>query len=651
MPSYRPSCALRFVIRLDEGGSTADLLRELQALKTVTSGISISNGTSGASASDTVNATHRQVSTLSKLSQLTGESSPALRSELEKALEKKRAAQRVASGAGGTPDAVHGAAPDRLTMASFGGVPALRAEIQRAGFRTMDKASFTLNYFEAPFDPRLMRAAAVEISIGVVSEIEFDAGMHGLRRPDGSLYSQVEDPEGLRAGTKFFGFVDRWDIDITEEGAVVHGSAQDAMSLIRDTPLPADAEIDLDVPLEQGIKKLLDSFPSLRGIPVSFGDGEVGPIPGSAGARKKKLVGKKGHKRYKRVGENTNVWDYITDVCTASGVIPVVEAYGLRIQAARTLYGKRPQAPSMVWGRNLESLRFSRALSGFKNPTVEVRCYQQDKQQTFAARYPAGPGYETAIIGVKDFPKKPDRASRVTPSGSNPDEPIRVFVVANVADFERLRAIARSLFEETARQEIEVNFTTKDPSSFQVDFAAADLLDLKAGDPVRILMDARRQGALADNVTALQGMTPAERVQHLIEAGYKRNVAITYAALLAQENMQTIFRTQMVRLTMDHEEGLSIDVDAVNYITVRDDASRSDDIQAGPSPEASARTSGQDGAGARRLRSRSAARRTADAQAQSNTAPPASSSQQGEERFAAQTQSELVSDPGQLFSQ
>lgn len=650
MPSYRPSCALRFVIRLDEGGSTADLLRELQALTTVTSGITISTGTSGASASETVNATHRQVSTLSKLSQMTGDSSPALRAELEKALEKKRAAQRVASGAGGSPDAIHGAAPDRLTMASFGGVPALRAEIQRGGFRTMDKASFTLNYFEAPFDPRLMRAAAVEISIGVVSEIEFDAGMHGLRRPDGSLFSQVEDPEGLRAGTKFFGFIDRWDIDINESGAVVYGSAQDAMSLIRDTPLPKEAELDLDVPLEQGIKQLLDSFPALRGIPVTYGDGELGPVPGSAGARKKKLVGKKGQKRYKRVGENTNVWDYITDVCTASGVIPVVDGYGIHIQQARTLYGKRPQAPSMVWGRNLESLRFSRALSGFKNPTVEVRCYQQDKQQTYAARYPASPGYETAIIGVKDFPKKPDRAARVTPSGSNPDEPIRVFVVSNVADFDRLRGIARGIYEETARQEIEGNFSTRDPSSFQVDFAAADLLDLKAGDPVRILMDARRQGALADNVTALQGMTPAERLQHLMDAGYKRNVAITYAALLDQANLQTIFRTQMVRLTMDHEEGLSIDVDFCNYVTIRDDATRSDDIQEGPSPEAAARTSGQNGGAAQRLRSRSAARRTADAQAQASTASPATASQRGDERLAAQTQEQLLSDPDQPFS-
>jgi hypothetical protein len=408
----------------------------------------------------------------------------------------------------------------------------------------------------------------------------------------------------------------------------------------------------MGAPIEMGIQGLLNSFPALRGIPVRFGDGEDGPIPSNAAARKKKLVGKKGHKRFQRVGEKGNVWDYITDVCIACGVIPVVEAYGLHITYARTLYGKDPSAPAMVWGRNIERLKFSRNLTGFKNPTVEVRCYQQDKQLTYAARYPASPGYETAIIGLNDFPKTPDRAARVTPSGSNPDNPIHVMVVSNVADFERLRSIARGIYEETARQELEGSFTTADPSSFGVDFLNADLLDLKAGKPIRILIDARKQGVLADRVTELQGMSASDRVQRLIAAGFKRNVAVTYAALLDTTNQQTVFRVQGVRLAFDHEEGLSIDVDFQNYVVVRDDATRADDIKAGPSPEANARTQGQSGPASKRLAAKSAARRTADAQAAANMSQqPASASQAADERFSAQTQEQLQSDPGAPFSQ
>lgn len=652
MPAYRPSAVLRFAIRLDEGGSTAGLIRELQPITPAArSGISLSSGTSGANASHTVNARRTQLNTLLKLQEKAGQSSEPMQREIERARAQLKQAQKVAASATEVPDAISGPAPDALSLATIGGVPVLRCDVQRNGFRTMDSSSFTLNYFEAPFDPRLMRAAAVEVSMGVIAPLDHDAGMHGIRRADGSLLSQVEDPDGFRAGTRFYGFVSRWDIDFGESGATVVGEAKDSMSLIHDTPLPKEAQLDLDLPLELGVRALLDSFPALRGIPVRFGDGERGPVPGSAGARKTKLVGKKGKKRHKRVGENTNVWDYITDVCVATGVIPVIESYGIHLVYARTLYGKRPEAPSMVWGRNIESLRFSRAMAGFKNPTVEVRSYQADKQQTLAARYPASAGYETAIIGVRDFPKTPDRAARVTPSGTNPDEPIRVVAISGAADFDRLRTIARGIYEETARQEIEGSFETKDPSSFGVDFLEADLLDLKAGDPIRILFDARKQGVLADNVTLLQGMSVADRVRHLEDVcGFKRQVAVTYAALLDQTNMQTIFRTQAVRLGFDADEGLSVSVEFANYITVRDDASRADDVTAGPSAAVALSTGGQSGLAARRSRLKSSSRRTANAQAATDLSPAATQSQSADDRHAAGVQSQLQSDPDQNFS-
>jgi hypothetical protein len=181
------------------------------------------------------------------------------------------------------------------------------------------------------------------------------------------------------------------------------------MCLLRTTPLPPDVEIDHDLPIEQGIEAMLETFPALRGIVLAFGPAsatEQGPVPGQAAARRKKVV-KKGKKRVRRNAENTNVWDHITDVCVGVGCIPVIDGFVLRVQTARTLFGESPDAPRMVWGRNLTSLKFTRSMTSEKQPTVEVRSYCPDLKRTLAARYPDPHKQGTQKIEPKLAPKKP----------------------------------------------------------------------------------------------------------------------------------------------------------------------------------------------------------------------------------------------------
>ncbi len=478
-------------------------------------------------------------------------------------------------------------------------VPVLDVEVERASFRTGDKASFTLNYFDAPFDPRLMRAAGVEVLIGVMSAEEHDAGMHGLVRDDGSRHSVVEDAPGLQAATRFVGFIEKWNVSFGDDGARIEASATDLMSIMRDTQLPPDFEIDHDVPLDEGITALLQAFPALRGIVVTYGKAgqeQPGPIPASAAARRKKVV-KKGKKRVRRNAENTTIWDHITDVCIGAGAVPVVVGVGLRIEPARTLFGDAPQVPKMVWGRNLTSLSFERQMGGFQNPTVEVRCYDPDTRKTYAARYPDPTGFGVAILGERPFPPIPKRANRVTPSGKNPEQTTHVMTVSGIGP-SQLETVAGGIFEETARQELEGSFQTDDPSTFGVPFEIADLLDLHAGDPIAIEIDQRGQGEIADVVSQLQGMTVPERIGHLMDVGFRQRVAVAYAVLVDQANLQTIFRVTGVRLKLSSEDGLNVDVDFHNYITLRDGAPS----EAQASARALAATRGQKGPIARRAR-------------------------------------------------
>jgi hypothetical protein len=645
MPVYRPSASIRLSVRLDEGRRTTELLARLEPVATGQDQAGAPGG-GGANTSRTeeLSVLSTQVRTLHELNELSGGSDPALRIALERAQSDKRAAAEAAHGAGPGIDASN---PDGLTI-TIGSLPVIKAEIERSHFRAGDKATFTLNYWDCPFDPRKMRAAAVEVLIGVVSAEEHDAGMHGLTREDGSRYSVVEDVPGVGRDTRFLGFVTKWDVEFGEDGATVRGQAEDLTGLLRDTPMPADVEIDHDQPLERGIKGLLERFPALRHVEVVFGEGtgEAGPKPGTAAARRKKTV-KKGKKRIRRNAEQSSVLDHITDVCVGTGMICVVDGLRLKVTNARTLFGPQAGAPRMVWGKNLTELSFARTMAGYKHPTVEVRSYQVDKRRTYAARYPDLKHFGIAILGVRDFPVAPQRPSRVPHDGKKPDEPIRVVPVYDVRP-EVLPEIARGIYEETARQEIEGTFSTSDPASFGRDFAAANLLDLRAADSIEIVIDTRGQGEVADAVTRLHSMGFPERVAHLEASGYQRKVAVAYAALLDASDLQTLYRVATVRLRFDQEEGLDVAVDFMNYIIVRDDPHAAAVLQ-NASKQALSRARGSAGPAAARLKDKSAARRTADARARADGTAPAPAEQRAAESFEGGLSEELEVDAAQGY--
>lgn len=248
------------------------------------------------------------------------------------------------------------------------------------------------------------------------------------------------------------------------------------------------------------------------------------------------------------------------------------------------------------------------------------------------------------------FDPKPARASRVQPSGK-PDDPIRVVAISGVSDPGTLQDIARGIYEETARQEIEVSFSTSDPSSFGVDFAAANLLDLKAGQPIGIEVDARGLGEVGDAVTLLQGMTVQQRYQRLIEGGFQPKVARAYAVLIEQQNLQTVFCVQNVDIDFDREDGLEIKVEAINYVTLREEDVGA--IAADPASEATRRTRGQKGATAEQLKARSQARKLAEKTAQETPPRPNLTLPQYEqlerEDFNAEYADEILAEPQTKF--
>src|SRR5690606_1669864 len=129
--------------------------------------------------------------------------------------------------------------------------------IERNGFRTADTAKVVLDWRDVPFDPRILRAAAIEIVLGTVTDDEYQRGLQGQRDPiSGQLVSVVrQNPRAptVDTATRFVGWVDDWDIDFDDDDGTVSLEARDFTALFLDCPLDARFPLPLDQPLDQGI--------------------------------------------------------------------------------------------------------------------------------------------------------------------------------------------------------------------------------------------------------------------------------------------------------------------------------------------------------------------------------------------------------------
>lgn len=465
-------------------------------------------------------------------------------------------------------------------LSAIGNIQPIHVQIERNGLTSADTCTITLDYTDAPFDPRVIRSAGVEVTLGVVPAENFEAGAEqGTRREDGSLVSIVaRQVDGSLVGaTRFVGFVDDWSVKYSESGDTVTLECRDMSAQLRDLRLNPGESINMDIPLDQGVQLFFDQVSAVTaGIVVRFvGEGSA-PVPADAlpvtmRARRGRVA-----RRGRRGDQDMSVWDHVTDVCRSVGFVPVVRDFEVIIAEARTLFSTEG-VRRMIYGRNVEELNFTRRLQGTKVPTIEVRSYDPDLGRTRWARFPVRAGERDAGVFGVDNPPRALRASEVPPSGANPAESIQVVQVSGIVDPAVLRRVAQNTFEQLGRQEIEGTLSTHDVHSYDRPPDEADLLSAQAGDPIEVLIVAAPGPELAEaspntTLAQLQAMSRTRREQYLLGLGWGREIAARFAALQEATAFQTVFLTQDVRISWDHEQGNRIVIGFVNYVTVREDA-------------------------------------------------------------------------------
>lgn len=316
-----------------------------------------------------------------------------------------------------------------------------------------------------------------------------------------------------------------------------------------------------------------------------------------------------------------SIWDIITNYCAVVGAVPYFVGKTLYVRPARSLYDRlktdengNPAFPTpfaggstrvvehddrferlvvreVVYGKNIESLEFERKLGGIKAPQVKVVCLDtssenRGQQRLRIATYPKDVyqgASETPPEAVDEQSKdlaadsETERALKndVSPGGMTHRQVI-TFPVHGIKDQARLDTLARELHEEIARGEMGGKVSTRSVTSFGGDNLDPDLLGLRPGDPVKIMIDARALGSqppLANAVTDTFRMPFLQAVAEFKARLGDENLARVLVATARNQvqELQSFFRVNNVHFGWDSESGVEVQFDFQNYLEARYD--------------------------------------------------------------------------------
>lgn len=475
------------------------------------------------------------------------------------------------------------ASDDGLTQTITGVIPK-NFSWKQAGFRTASELKLSIRWSDLPLDPRCIRSIAVSFYLGTVTELEFAQGVEGKTRGDafGSGVHNANEPLNVvpdtylddngtqRTNLRFEGWVDDFKSAWGEDQPMIELSCKDNTSLLMNQIAPPKLVIGAKEPMDKAIATYLANFPQFSGLSVEFrgAAGETAPTLGTvlAGTAFRPQLGPQPSKGG---GDDLQVWDYITDVCGAVGLVNYLDGTNIVLARPSTVLNGQAQARSddpykerklasgtypvraVIYGKNLLGLEVSRKYGQQESKNIEVRCWSPRRKQVLVSRYPT----------------KADRVPSASPGTDKADNKWSVIRIQGVEDKALLDQIAKDYYNGRNRNEIEVVLKTKNLSSFGGGNADPDLCDMKAGDPLEVLVDRDGVGAPSELENKLTAAGANEKA--LIDLGYSKGFASAYATAYQNAGFQRIFRLREMNVTGDVEEGVSFELRVVNFVQVR----------------------------------------------------------------------------------
>lgn len=400
-----------------------------------------------------------------------------------------------------------------------------KCQVYLNGYKEADTWELEFDAVFLPFDPGIIRSVAVEIYL-------FDSKSTDA---DVSTFATAEN----RLVT---GLADNAEMVVGKEGRSVKMDGRDYTGLLADRQWDPKVKVPSGKPLTDVIQKLVNEGVGAakhggQTLTVVWASDDPIPVVGVTATKTKK--------NGTPVKDGSNFWDVIYRTCLREGKIVFVRGWEVVISDPQTLtLQSAAQAAKVAYGRNLSQLKISRKLGKEKVPRIKVISYSPNEKKQITAIFPEGKEPTTTGIGTEK------------------DEE-RLFVVRGITSKAALKKYAEAMYNNLARAEATVSFSTR--SLLDLSEKQVNLLRLRAGAPVVVAFD-------PFNMEVITKMTAEQRFTYLVDLGYTRAVAATVADAYYHIAAWRILYTQEVSVQWSHEEGITIDVQAMNFVSPeRDD--------------------------------------------------------------------------------
>lgn len=261
-----------------------------------------------------------------------------------------------------------------------------------------------------------------------------------------------------------------------------------------------------------------------------------------------------------QVHPDKDSWAVWQECCLLLGLISFIFLDHVFVTTATNYYSSEDPA-RLIWGNNILSINEERN-STLVRKGIRIVSFDPLTGSTLEAFYPP--------IGDKRALKKAITAKAFNKKGPGAVEKAEErfdFYYPAVTNPERLTEIARRVYEEKARQELEGTLVTHEMRvNRKVSNNQADLLALSAGDTIRVEFDPE------DRTTLKKQGSRNNQIAYLLERGYTPTVA-EYLV----DNLQTMdswvpeFLVKRVTIELDSDEesgNFQVEINYINHIQI-----------------------------------------------------------------------------------
>lgn len=431
------------------------------------------------------------------------------------------------------------------------------ASVGLNGYNLADTFELEFHADILPFSPELIRAVGVDLYMFQTEKLETDPS-----------------PFLVEKNRLVTGILDEFAMDYSSGGRVVRGTGRDYTALLLDKKwLPTDT-LDMGDDLVATVQKVLDKYYEAVGrrgkkLTAVYSADLPAPVVGgvqegivkksvahTTGKPKQKPRTSNGRKKVikKRwpVPTGRSYWDVIYELCLSFGYISYVSGESVIVHAPQSLSDESSgRALHFAYGHNLETLDISRKLSNQAAPQVVASYYDQKARQFIEVRFPL----DNTSVGEKK--------RYATGVGGNTVHFRRVAAPPGIGDPKTLTEYLSAAYHLYGRAEAAVKFSTKSLRGLdnpKVKDAETDLIRLRPGNPVAIGWDSVARSDIRE-------LSREEKREKLLNAGYSREVSRIIAENYDKlDSLRRPFYTKAVSFNWSISGGLSVEVEAINYI-------------------------------------------------------------------------------------